>query len=96
MALIGSRRSLYALLVLATAFLSSTCGGRSDFDEGSSCRTPDQFVDSDGEIVECRVVQVVACETTDGGTVLCPESPRKSRRQFQLNPTTMTGFACLS
>jgi len=24
------------------------------------------------------------------------ESPRKSRRQFQLNPTTMAGFGCLS
>jgi hypothetical protein len=24
------------------------------------------------------------------------ESPRRSRRQFQLNPTTMAGFACLS
>jgi len=36
----------------------------------------------------------VVMVTSGGGAM--NESPRRSRRQFQLNPTTMAGFACLS
>jgi hypothetical protein len=66
------RRLPHAWLLLLTSLLCSRCGGRSESDSRSSCRTPEQFIDSGGEIVECRVVQVVACEGRDGGTVLCP------------------------
>src|SRR6185369_13071700 len=55
-----------------------------------SCRRATQ--QGRGELIEVgpEVVEMAEC---DGQHM---ESPRRSRRQFQLNPTTMAGFACLS
>jgi hypothetical protein len=46
----------------------------------------------DDSLLCAAVADLSGCHSA----VVVDESPRKSRRQFQLNPTAMAGFDCLS
>ena len=62
---------LRALPGVAMALLCAACGGVTTSSNPTTCDTPEQFVDSAGVEVACRVVQVLASETQDGGATLC-------------------------
>ena len=59
--------------LLATSLACGGCGGRSEsVSTQTMCRAPDSFPTADGGASDCRIVDVAACDTTEGAVVLCP------------------------
>ena len=89
-----ARASGTAAVVLVALLYSPGCGGRSSSEQSATtCATPDSFPKADGELADCRVVDVVACEARAGGITLCPGTDA-SQCGSSVDPRAQCAQAC--